>query len=78
MNKISQLLNWIRDNQNGLFKIAIILILLYWTMLFKEVSRAIWVMSEIDSHMSSIHTELGNIREEFSHMNANRPIHFDH
>jgi hypothetical protein len=49
--KILQACKFIQENQSGLFKIAILLILLYWTHLLKTLSY-------IESDLSSIETEL--------------------
>ena len=50
-NNILQAFKFIQENQSGLFKIAILLILLYWTYLFK-------IISYVESDLSSIETEL--------------------
>lgn len=36
-NKIIQVVKWIQENQNGLFKIAVLIILVYWSFLLCDI-----------------------------------------
>ncbi len=57
-SKIFAIFYYIRDHQQGLFRIAIIVILLYWTMLFKHIIDYTPDTSGIESKLDQIDTTL--------------------
>lgn len=62
-NKILKLLRLIQDNQNGLFKIVVLMILLYWTHIFNDIAFNInWLStSGIESELNAISDKLDSI-----------------
>jgi len=60
-NKISQIIQFVQENQSGLFKIAVLLIMIYWTQIFCDISKHI---KNID--LSSVETDLSIISEKLT------------
>lgn len=60
-NKILQVIGFVQENQSGIFKIAILLIMLYWTQIFCDISKH---LKNID--LSSVETDLNIISEKLT------------
>lgn len=60
-NKISHIIQFVRENQSGLFKIAVLLIMIYWTQIFCDIAKHI---KNID--LSSVETDLSIISEKLT------------
>jgi hypothetical protein len=66
-NWIMRVFKFIQENQNGLFKIAVLLILLYWTHLFKFISYNGVDLSSIESVLNDISSKLADIDTTLTH-----------
>lgn len=60
-NKILDIVRFVQENQSGLFKIAVLLIMLYWTQIFCDIAKYIKYLD-----LSSIETELSSISEKLA------------
>ena len=60
-NIITKGLNFIQENQNGLFKIAVLLILLYCTHILKDISNIYIDLSSVETELSDIASKLSGI-----------------
>jgi len=60
-NKIIQAVKWVQENQNGLFKIAVLLILLYWTTIFKNIADNSYDLTWIQNEISNVSKSLDDI-----------------
>lgn len=60
-NKLLKIVQLIQENQNGLFKIAILLILIYWTCIFKNIANNYVDLSGVQDELSNIASKLDGI-----------------
>ena len=74
MGKLRTLFSFISDHQNGLFKIAVLLLMLYWSIIFKNIGNSMpssaWIensLENIDHSLEAINQNLDSIL-----MNLNR------
>lgn len=59
--KIIQTIKWAQENQNGLFKIAVLFILVYWTVIFQNIADNYVDISGVELELSDISRKLGDI-----------------
>lgn len=59
--KSIQAIKWAQENQNGLFKIAVLLILVYWTVIFQNIADNYVDISGVELELSDISRKLGGI-----------------
>lgn len=60
-DRIIQSIKWAQENQNGLFKIAVLFILIYWTILFQNIADNYVDVSGVELELSDISRKLVDI-----------------
>lgn len=65
-NKIIQVAKFIQQNQTGLFRIAVLLIMIYWTSLLYNIADNMPDLWSIESELGSISSKLDDIDSTLS------------
>jgi hypothetical protein len=74
MGTLRKICSFVSDHQNGLFKIALLLFMLYWSIIFKNIGNSMPNSAWIENSLENIDHSLEAINQNIDSilMNLNR------
>lgn len=65
-NKFLKVINFIQQKQTGLFRVAVLLIMVYWTYLLHDIADNMPELWSVESELGSISSKLDDIDSTLS------------